>query len=125
MAANVLNVYGEIIGIGIGAIILWIFAITFAPFYRRRSMLPGASRSQKSRDHHGEHEEEAKGKRAESAGEVVRADGFIDSFAGVIQEAGGGLPLIVKISIIAIPLWWLLYIIINFSQYLLSIRSFQ
>lgn len=125
MVANVLNVWGEIIGVIVGGVILGLFAITFSPLTRRPSVLPGSAGPRASRQQQKGHEGESRGEGSGSAGEVVRADGYIDSFAGVIQESGGGMPLIVKISIVAIPLWWLLYIIINFAQYLLSIRSFQ
>lgn len=121
MTANVLNITGELIGIVVGAVVLWLFAITFSPIVRRPTILPGQAGPRTTRGADVAHDIEGQ----EKGGEVVRADGYIDSFAGVVEESGGGLPLIVTITAIAIPLWWLLYIVINWSQYLLSVRTFK
>jgi hypothetical protein len=48
--------------------------------------------------------------------EEIRGDGFIDSFSGEIEEAGGGLPLVVKIALPGVLLWWLVYLILNWAQ---------
>jgi len=48
--------------------------------------------------------------------EEIRGDGFIDSFSGEIEEAGGGLPLLVKIALPGILIWWLIYLILNWAQ---------
>jgi hypothetical protein len=48
--------------------------------------------------------------------EEIRADGFIDSFSGEIEEAGGGLPLVVKLALPGVLIWWLLYLIFNWAQ---------
>jgi hypothetical protein len=47
--------------------------------------------------------------------EEIRADGYIDSFAGEIEEAGGSLPWIVRLAIPGVLLWWLLYLILNWA----------
>ncbi len=44
--------------------------------------------------------------------EVVRPDGYIDSFARQISEGGGSLPLFFKISVGLAFLWWLFYLIL-------------
>lgn len=121
MTANVLNVWGEIVGIAAGGVALLIFGVFFTTFGRRWQTPPGSAGrrttpgEQQARDHTQE----------EQGGEVVQADGYIDSFAGAIEEAGGGAPLLVKISLVAIPLWWFFYIILNWSQQFLSMRTFS
>jgi hypothetical protein len=110
MTANAMNVWGEIVGIAVGAGVLLIFGILTALMARRPTIPPGS----KGRREKG----------AEGTHEVIAADGYIDSFAGVIEEAGGALPPVVLISVIAIPLWWLIYMIINWSPYLVNIITF-
>jgi len=120
MTLNVLNVWGEIIGVGFGAFILLVFGVTFSPLvYRPR--VPSGSAAEQSKP--GEKEaHEAHGE--ESGGEHVHADGFIDSFAGLVEEAGGSLPLIVSVFSIGLLIWWAVYLVINWSQSLYSVRSF-
>src|SRR5512142_2349738 len=119
MALNVLNVGGEIIGIGIGALILLIFGLTFSPLVYRPKVPSGAA---VERQQTGEKEaHEAQGQ--ESGGEHVHADGYIDSFAGLVEEAGGSLPLIVTTFSIGLLIWWFVYLIANWSQAILSVRS--
>ena len=48
--------------------------------------------------------------------EEIRGDGFIDSFSGELEEAGGGLPLAVKIALPGILVWWLVYLILNWNH---------
>jgi len=47
--------------------------------------------------------------------EEIHADGYIDSFAKEIEEAGGGMPPIVKVALVGIILWWLAYLILNWT----------
>jgi hypothetical protein len=120
MTLNVINVWGEIIGIGFGALVLLIFGLTFSPLVYRPKVPSGSAAE---RTEPGEKEEhQAHGQ--ESGGEHVRADGYIDSFAGLVEEAGGSLPLIVSVFSIGLLVWWGLYLVINWSQYLFSVRSF-
>ncbi len=120
MALNVINIWGEIIGIGFGAVILLIFGLTFSPLVYRPRVPSGAA---VERAQPGEKEEhEAHGQ--ETGGEHVRADGYIDSFAGLVEEAGGSLPLIVTIFSIGLLAWWGIYLVTNWSQFLFSVRSF-
>lgn len=121
MSANVLSVWGEIIGIAGGGLALLIFGIFFSSFGKRLRTPPGSAGRRTTPGEQKSRREEQE----EQGGETVRADGYIDSFAGVIEEAGGGPPLLVQIALIAIPIWWLAYIIINWSQYLLSMRTFS
>jgi hypothetical protein len=96
MPENVLNVWTEIVWIGVGALILLIFAITMAIRHSPKT-LPGSS---------GHRPKEEADER-----EVIRPDGYIDSFAGVIEEAGGGNPPVVTWFIPIVLLWWLIYLI--------------
>ena len=111
MTANVMNVWGEIIGIAVGALILLVFAATTALMARRPRVPPG-SRGFRPKDEEVDHE-------------VIAADGYIDSFAGVIEEAGGSLPAVVAVAVVAIPLWWLAYLIINWSPYWITMLTFR
>lgn len=97
MTVNEFSVWLEILGILGGALVLLIFGLAIA-LPSRPTVEPGSSGH---RDEDGDAHEE------------IRPDGYIDSFAGVIEEAGGGLPLIVKIALPGIFLWWLIYLIIN------------
>ncbi len=111
MTANVMNVWGELIGIGVGAAILLVFGWLVALMARRPQMPPGSRGFRPPEDTDQE--------------ETIEADGYIDSFAGVIEEAGGGLPPVVKAAAFAIPLWWLIYILVNWSPRLVSMVTFR
>lgn len=121
MALNVLNVWGEIIGVGAGILILLIFGVTFSPLVYKPRTPPGSAAHEMRPGEKEAHQAEGE----EKGGEVVRADGYIDSFAGIVEEAGGSLPLIVTVFTIGLFVWWFLYLIINWSQYLLSVRTFM
>ena len=82
MTQNVLNVSNEIVWIAAGAVILLLFAVTVAMPHRGK-VLPGSS-GHREEDEEAEHEE-------------IRADGYIDSFAKEIEEAGGGMPPVVVV----------------------------
>ncbi len=120
MTANGLSIWGELIAVVGGGLILLIFSIFFSAASRQIKTPPGLAgrRTTPGDQEHHDEKQEAEG------GETVRADGYIDSFAGKIEEAGGGPPLLVKIALVGIPLWWLLYMILNWSQSYLSIRTF-
>lgn len=101
MTENTLELWPEIFGIIGGVIVLILFALFIAIPHRAKT-LPGSSGHRPKEEDEG-HEE-------------IRPDGFIDSFAGVIEEAGGGLPLVVALSIPGVLLWWLIYLILNWSK---------
>jgi hypothetical protein len=101
MTQNVMDLGSQIIWIAAGAFVLLLFALAVAMPHRAR-MLPG-SQGHRAKEEESEHEE-------------IRPDGYIDSFAGEIEEAGGGLPLVVRIALPGILLWWLLYLIVNWTQ---------
>ena len=97
---NALRVGPEIFGIVAGAIVLLIFALTFALPSRSR-ILPG-SRGHRDGDEDGHHED-------------VRPDGYIDSFNKEIEEAGGGLPWMVFVAIIAVLIVWVVYLVLQWT----------
>jgi hypothetical protein len=119
MAMNVLNVWGEIVGIAVGAVILLVFAITFSPLVHRPRVPSGSAVETTDTGDKEAHEEHGE----ESGGEHVHADGYIDSFAGLIEEAGGSLPLLVTIFSIGLLIWWGVYLVTNWSQFLFSVRT--
>ena len=51
----------------------------------------------------------------ESEDERISPDGYIDTFANIVEEAGGGLPVMGWIVMIAVWLMWLLYMIFNWT----------
>ncbi|MFN2142956.1 MAG: hypothetical protein ACK2U5_20900 [Candidatus Promineifilaceae bacterium] len=99
MTQNVLEVLPEIWAILGGIFILIAFAIALA-IPNRPKTLPGSEGHRLDED--GDAEE-------------IHADGYIDSFAHEIEEAGGGMPPIVKVAFPGIILWWLIYLILNWS----------
>jgi hypothetical protein len=120
MTANVLNIWVEIISVIAGGLILLIFGVFFTSFSTHHQTLPGSSGRRKTQLN-----QEGKGQGEDTKdSEKVQADGFIDSFAGEIEESGGGPPMLVKIALIGIPLWWFLYLILNWSQIYISMQTF-
>jgi hypothetical protein len=97
MTENVLQVWPEIFAVVAGVLVLFVFALAIA-IKQKPDIHPGSSGHRKDEEL-GEDEE-------------IRPDGYIDSFAKVIEEAGGGLTLIVKIAIVGVLLWWLIYLIL-------------
>jgi len=100
MTENVLDFWSQILSVVAGAVVLLVFALVVALPHRPK-VLPG---SQGHRD-----ESEQPGH------EVIRADGFIDGFAKLIAEAGGSMPWIIRLALPGILLWWLLYLIYNWT----------
>ncbi len=77
MPKNVLDVWGEIMAISIGTVVLVLAALVFSFKHRARTQ-PGSSG----------HRPDGQVEDAER----ISPDGYIDSFSGLIEEAGGGLP---------------------------------
>ncbi len=92
-------IWHEIGWIVASAAILLLFGITLA-FPHRPRVLPGSMG----------HRPQGEG-RDKAGHELIRADGYIDTFAGVIEEAGGSLPPVVRVAYPGIILWWLFYLI--------------
>lgn len=98
MTQNLLLLWPKIFSVVGAMAVLFLFALAIGlPSHSR--MLPG------SRGHREIHDE--------GVHEEIRPDGYIDSFSKIIEEAGGSLPLVVKIAIPAVILTWLLYLILN------------
>jgi hypothetical protein len=100
MTQNTLSIWAEIVGVAGGALVLLLFGLALAIPHRPR-VGPGSS-GHRQKAEEGIHEE-------------IRPDGYIDSFAREIEEAGGALPPVVKLALPGILLWWLLYLIINWT----------
>jgi hypothetical protein len=100
MTDNVLQIWPEILAVVSGVVVLFLFALTLGLPHRPK-VLPGSS-GHRDGDDTAEHEE-------------INPDGYIDHFAGVIEEAGGSLPPILKVAIPGILIWWLLYLILNWT----------
>jgi hypothetical protein len=96
-----LHLSAEVISVVTGIIALAIFALAVA--------LPQGSKASPGHKGHRPVEED-------TGHEEIRGDGFIDSFSGEIEEAGGGMPPVVKLALPGVLLWWLLYLIINWTQ---------
>ncbi len=96
MTRNILFLGPEVVGVVAGFVVLLLFALSLA-WHLRPIVKPGES------GHRDEQEE---------GGETVRPDGYIDTFSGIISEAGGGLPPVVKLSLLVI-LWWFIYLVVN------------
>lgn len=102
MTQNVLSITGELRGIIWGALVLALFAIALSLRTRLKT-------SSGSRGHR------LKRNEASQEHEVINPDGYIDSFAGDIEEAGGSFPPIVQAALPGILLWWLGYLLLNWT----------
>jgi hypothetical protein len=91
------------VGVLFGAFVLLVGAVSFALPRFISGRAPG------SRGHRPPEQEASQ---QQQKGETVAPDGYIDTFANVIEEAGGGLPTIVWVAIIGVGLWWLAYMIL-------------
>jgi hypothetical protein len=100
MTQGAFSLWGEIIGVAGGALVLLLFGLTLA-IPHRSGVRPG-SRGHRQPEDQGVHEH-------------IAPDGYIDSFARVIEEAGGSLPLVVRLAIPGVLIWWLLYLILNWT----------
>jgi hypothetical protein len=115
MVANSLNVYGEVLAILFSAGFLFFFAMTLGLPYI--TGVQAAQRGHRQKEHgeaeHAGLEQRRRGEGAQDEGpEVVTPDGFVDSFAETIEEAGGGLPPVVAITVVGVILWYIIYVII-------------
>lgn len=101
MPENVLRIGPEIFAVLAGTIVFLGAALAFAFKYRATSAKAG-ERGQRPEDQ--AHE-----------GERVSPDGFIDSFAGVISEAGGGVPFMAWIIMGVVSVAYFVYLFINWN----------
>lgn len=101
MPDNVLRIGPEIFSVCAGIIVLLGAALVFAFKYHATSDKAGA-----------------RGHRPSSQAnepQVVRPDGFIDTFAGVISEAGGGIPLMVWVIMAVVTVSYFVYLFLYWS----------
>jgi hypothetical protein len=114
MTANSLNILGEAFGILTGAGFLFLFGLTLGLPYV--TGLQAARSGHRQRTHgeaqHTGYEEAQRGRASDEGPEVVRPDGFIDSFAEVIEEGGGGLPPVVALTFVGVLTWYIVYLVI-------------
>lgn len=101
MTANLIRVFSEWIWI-IGSIVV-LAAFALAIVLRNPPGVQPGSSGHRDDSEEGGHED-------------VRADGYIDSFAGEVEEAGGGLPPVIKLALPAVLLSWLAYLLWNWAQ---------
>lgn len=101
MPDNVLRVGPELFSVLVWTVVLLGAALTFAFKYQATSDKAGVRGTRPA-------EEVQKG-------EIVRPDGFIDSFSGVISEAGGGVPITATIIMLVVLGTWLFYLILNWK----------
>jgi hypothetical protein len=100
MTAHVMDLWREVIWVAGGIVALLVFGLALALPHMPR-IIPG------SRGHRPTEEE--------TVHEEVRPDGYIDTFGREVEEAGGGLPPLMKIAVPAVLAWWLLYILFNWA----------
>jgi len=117
MALNVLNIWGEIFGIAGGALILIIFSVTFYPLVTRYRMPPRNMEEEQAAA-------EKPSKKGDLEADKIRASDYVESFNGDITGGRGPVPLVVAIFVIGLIIWWGIYLVTNWSQYLWSVRSF-
>ena len=101
MPGNVLQPSVELFAVIAGIITFLGAALAFAFKYRATSSQPG-ERGIRPAD-------------GEEDTERVSPDGFIDSFAGVISEAGGGMPVTGWLIIAVVAVCYVVYLFINWN----------
>jgi hypothetical protein len=98
---NTLQLGPQIMWVVAGAGVLFLFALTLGLPHHPK-VKPGSGGHRKPEE--------------ESGHEEIRPDGYIDSFANEIEEAGGGLPPVLKLALPGILIWWLVYLIIFWTE---------
>ena len=101
MPDNVLRVGPELFSVLAWTIVLFGAALTFAFKYRATSDKAGVRGTRPAAE--------------AQKGEIVRPDGFIDSFSGVISEAGGGVPITATIIMLVVLATWFFYLVLNWK----------
>lgn len=100
MVENTTNIEVEAFWIVASAAALIVFSVFLAWRSKARRIPSGSKRHRKEPS--GEFEQ-------------IKADGYIDSFAGEIEEGGGEVTPLIKIVTIAVLIWWAGYIIYYWS----------
>jgi len=101
MPDNVLRVGPQLFSVIVGTIVLLGAALSFAFKYRAGSDKAGVRGHRPS----GQTKE----------GEITAPDGFIDSFAGAISEAGGGMPFMATLIMLVALVSWFVYLLVNWK----------
>ncbi len=101
MPDNVLRLGPEIFSVIAGTIVLLGLALSFAFKYNATTDKAGEKGHRPSDE--------------VNETQIVRPDGFIDSFAGVISEAGGGIPFMVSIIMLVVIVWYFVYLFLYWS----------
>lgn len=98
MPDNVLQVWPEVFSVVVGTIVL--FGGALAVGVRHRARVGAASSGHRRPEDEGD-------------SEIIAPDGYIDSFAGAIEEAGGSLPVmgwaVIVVTLIAYVAYMLLF----------------
>ena len=101
MPENVLKIVPQLISVIAGTIVLLGAALAFSFKYHATSDKAG-TRGQRPADQ-------------TKQAEIAAPDGFIDSFAGTISEAGGGVPFTAALIMIAVLVTYVVYLFINWK----------
>ena len=101
MTLNLIDDWSQVIWVIVGIVVLCAFALSLA-LPQKTPGGPGRNGPRPEED--------------EGSSEEIRPDGFIDSFSQEIEEAGGGLPPVMKLAIPVVLIWWLGYLIMNWSS---------
>ncbi|WP_417808757.1 hypothetical protein [Thioclava sp.] len=100
MTGNIVEGWGEIVWVIASIVVLAAFALALA--------LPQSGRRKPASHGH-------RLKADETGHEEIGPDGYIDTFSNEIEEAGGSVPPVVKLAIPVVLLWWLGYILLNWT----------
>jgi hypothetical protein len=122
MALNVLNIPHAVVVVVSAIIILLAFGLAFSRPFVNAWKVP-VPRQTEPRKPMGQ--PDAQKRTAEERGEKVKADEYVESFNGDVYGGQGPIPLLVLIFLIAFFIWWAAYLVLEWSQYLFSVRSFR
>jgi hypothetical protein len=121
MVLNVLSIPHTIVSAVSAIIILLVFGVTYSPLITHWKVpVPRQSSMEKPM---GQPVEQKKA--AEKAGRKVRATDYVEAFNGDVYGGEGPVPLLVIIFAIGLLVWWAAYLVLEWSQYLFSVRSFR
>lgn len=101
MPKNVLEMWPQIFAVAVGILVLVGAALAFSFRYRT-----GAEAGRRG------HREEAEAE----ADQRVSPSGWIESFAGRIEEAGGGLPRMGLVIILVTIVWYFVYLFLFWTM---------
>lgn len=118
MAMNVLNIWGELLGIVGGALILIIFGVTLYPIFSHYRV---PSRRMEETP---EPEGDAKKQGGSGGEDKIHPQDYIEGVNGHVHSAFGVVPLVAGLFGIGLFVWWAIYLVTNWSQYLWSVRSY-